>query len=130
MNDLTRTALATRAFAVFIAAYCVLASGRALVPGLCATLADLDRNSKSAAPDCHTPKTACCHDGSSGCEVITTAPHPCAFCALVHAPALTEASPVAVLPAFSTPLILAAHDCYVPDSTGAEAYSLRGPPIS
>ncbi len=130
MPTLNRNGLATRAFAVFIAAYCVLASGRALVPGLCATLVDLDRDHEAAAPSCHAPTTTCCHDGSDGCDAITTPPHPCAFCALVHAPALIEAAPVVARPAFSTPLTLAAHDCYVPDFTGAEAYTLRGPPIS
>lgn len=128
MGFTSRTGFATRAFAVFITAYCVLASGRALVPGLCGTLADLNR--EAAAPSCHAPKTACCDDGAGGCDAITTPPHPCAFCALVHAPALNEPTPLTILPAFSTPLTLAARDCYVPDTTGTEAYTLRGPPIS
>jgi hypothetical protein len=129
MGFASRTGFATRAFAVFVAAYCVLASGRALVPGLCATLAELDAT--AAVANCHTPKHSCCEGGAAhDCVEITTAPHPCAFCALVHAPGRVEALPAFPLPAIGTPQYLAAHDFYVPDSTGAEAYTLRGPPIS
>lgn len=130
MGFVSRTGFAARAFAVFVTAYCVLASGRALVPGLCATLADLDRNAEAAVL-CHTPKHTCCERADAHrCAVITTAPHACAFCALVHAPGRLESLPVVPLPTINTPLRLAVHDFYVPDSTGADAYSRRGPPLS
>ncbi len=130
MGSVSRTGFAVRVFAVFVAAYCALASGRALVPGLCATLTDLNRNAEAAA-HCHVPKHTCCeHTDAHQCDTITTMPHACAFCALVHAPGRIESLPAIPLPSISTPLHLAAHDFYVPDHTGADAYSRRGPPLS
>lgn len=40
MSFLHRNGLMLRVIAVVLTAYCVLASGRALIPGVCATLAD------------------------------------------------------------------------------------------
>lgn len=129
MSFLHRNGLALRGLAVLLTAYCVLASGRALVPGLCATLADA--KAASSGESCCTPKPACCHDASASTgAVITTAPHPCAFCMLVH----TAAQPM-VLARFHAPVVdaphsIAAHDYYVADSTSADCFLRRAPPLA
>jgi hypothetical protein len=125
MSFLRRNGLALRGLAVLLTAYCVLASGRALVPGLCATLADLDRES------CCNPVPTCCEGGAvPQIPHMKSAAHDCAFCNLVH----TAAQPIALAaipaPALSTSLQLAAHDAYIPDPTSAGFFNRRAPPLS
>jgi len=128
MSFLHRNGLMLRGIAVFLTAYCVLASGRALVPGLCATLADLN----AEADACCQPKPSCCHDDTdaAGAAAITTAPHPCAFCNLVH----TAAHPIALAkcsaPEFNAPRFIAAHDDYAADPTSADCFLRRAPPLA
>lgn len=120
--------IATQVFAMFVAAYCALASGRALVPGLCARLADLKADT---AVSCHTPQPACCRAGETDAPAaITHAMHDCAFCALVHRGVPLEAAPAIHTIAFNAPLQLAAYDNYVPDPAGFGACTRRGPPLS
>lgn len=128
MSFLHRNGLMLRGIAVLMTAYCVLASGRALVPGLCATLVDL--NAKADA--CCQPKPSCCHDeaDAAGSETITTAPHPCAFCTLVH----TAAHPISMAAVHASsvdaPRYLAAHEDYVADPTSAGCFLRRAPPLA
>jgi len=117
-----------RAIAVFVAAYCVLASGRALVPGLCATLADAKAGEAMA---CHVPKTPCCEHGGAGAPIAITHPtHPCAFCALVHHGVLLDSAPAVHRQQISAPRFLVAHDAYAPDPAAFGAGTRRGPPLS
>jgi len=128
MFRLSRAGYATRGFAVFVAAYCALASGRALVPGLCATLADLKTD---AVLSCHTPAPSCCHSREDGTRIaITHAARSCAFCLLVHAGVSLESTPAFHAPAFRAPLQLAAHNEYVPNPARFGACTRRGPPLS
>ncbi len=128
MFGLDRAGYLTRGFAVFVAAFCVLASGRALVPGLCATLADMKAD---AAASCHVPQPSYCHAGEADSSTaLKHTMHNCAFCALVHHGVPLESMPVIHAAAFSTPLYLAAHDDYVPDPAGFGAGTRRGPPLS
>lgn len=129
MLFLRRNGIALRGFAVFLTAYCVLASGRALVPGLCATLADLDR--QASGESCCNPAPTCCEGGAvpQNPHVKSTA-HDCAFCNLVHTAAQPIAFALVDAPALSTPLQLAAHDAYIPDPTSAGFFNRRAPPLS
>ncbi len=126
MSFLHRNRLALRGLAVVLTAYCVLASGRALVPGLCATLAD----AKASEAACCEPKPSCCHDSPATGAAITTAPHPCAFCTLVHTAAQPTVLVAVHAPAIDTPRFLAAHEDYVADPTSAGCFLRRAPPLA
>jgi len=127
MSFLHRNGLALRGIAVFLTAYCVLASGRAMIPGLCATLADL--NQQSATAKCCEPKPPCCEkDVAAASTSIAVPAHECAFCMLVH----TAAQPIVLekfsAPEITAPLQLAAHDVHVVDSVSAGCFLRRAPP--
>lgn len=122
-----RTSVVLRGFAVFVTAYCVIASGRALIPGLCGTLAQFD---DSAA--CCAPKPACCGSGSAATSTPTVTSvhhgHVCAFCTLVHTAAQPVHSPVAVsVPPTAWPVHI--HGSPAPELAEAHDPVLRrGPP--
>ena len=130
MLSIDRNGIALRGCAVFFAAFCVVASARALIPGLCATLADLDRESTAI---CVSPSHACCEPAPEGpgAAVSISAPEShCAFCTLTHAVAHLVSVPEFAPAKLDTPRVLAAHDFYVPNLTGVEAYGRRGPPVA
>ena len=128
MSFLHRNGLALRGIAVLLTAYCVLASGRAMVPGLCATLADADQKDAAA---CCNPKPACCHDESRAAgTAISSAAHACAFCMLVHTAAQPVALETSSAPAINTPLQLAAHEDYIADPASSGYFPPRAPPLS
>jgi hypothetical protein len=119
-----------RAFAVFFTVYCAIASARALIPGLCATLTELEHR---AGAICESPDHACCrtkpNDGQTRVSAATSSNH-CAFCALVHAVAHLVTIPDVVRSRPATPYAVAAHDAFVPNSVGTDSYRRRGPPIA
>ena len=117
MSFLRRNGLVLRGLAVALTAYCVLASGRALIPGLCATLADA--NARVAA-SCHAPKHSCCD--TPGQEAVH-----------LSSPAHTAAQPIALETiqrfAAHTPLSAVSHEVYVADFAAA-GHFLRAPPLA
>lgn len=129
MRLFKRNRLPVRAFAAFFAAYCVVASARALIPGLCATLTALEHDDPAL---CRSPEHACCRPApaESSAESIAAPEVHCAFCALVHAVAHSVSVPEIGATRFTAPVELAAPDFYVPNAAGLDAYARRGPPIA
>ncbi len=129
MRHLGRRSPAVRAFAVIFTAYLVIASGRALIPGLCATLAGVEHDQAI----CVSPDHPCCSpdqtNEKSGDSIVAPPTH-CAFCDLVHAAARSETVPVIDAIAGVETLVAAAHDVYVPNLAGTGAYLRRGPPMA
>jgi hypothetical protein len=127
MRIFDRNGLATRAFAVFFTAFCVVASARALIPGLCGTLSGLNRDEAAL---CRSPEHVCCQSApAEGAAVTVSAPDShCGFCAIVHAVAHSVSVPEVSPAPFTSPAYAAAHDFYVPNATGTDAYPRRGPP--
>lgn len=75
-----------RVTAVLLVAFCVLSSGRSLVPGMCATLAAM-RGNNEAAPSCCSPARGCvpAREGQSAPATVVSSFKPraeCAFCNL------------------------------------------------
>jgi hypothetical protein len=126
MRTSRRTYRAVHAVAAAALAFYLLAAGRALVPGLCSTLAAVEETNTAVI---------CCasHTSNTAGPVITT-PEPahadCAFCALAHAlwvPVTHVIIEPGVVPAEYTPAAYAApfvaHD-------DASSISRRGPPAA
>ncbi|MBI1320266.1 MAG: hypothetical protein GC168_15170 [Candidatus Hydrogenedens sp.] len=78
-----------RSLAVLMAVFCVLASGRALVPGMCATQRALEENAavRAAASCCSVQPASCCSKAPAPPAGGTRAPGEtnCAFCHLAKA---------------------------------------------
>lgn len=129
MRLFNRNGFAVRGFAVFFTAFCAVASARALIPGLCGTLAGLDRDE---AAICRSPEHTCCETAPAGdAPASVTVPEShCGFCALVHAVAHSVSVPETPRAQFTAPPSIASHDFYVPNATGTDAYPRRGPPIA
>jgi len=128
MSFLGRNGLVLRGIAVALTAYCVLASGRAMVPGLCATLADLDAKGASA---CCKPVPSCCHTAEHDrAFTISAQSHACAFCQLVHTAATPNLVVAHAAPAIDAPRLIVAHDEYAADPASAGCFLRRAPPLA